>query len=69
MEQIITNSKTISKVEYTEETQKLIITFTTGKRYEYSAVPFSVVREMLAADSVGSYFAQNIKGVYNYRQL
>lgn len=69
MEQTITNSKSVSKLEYSEDTKTLIITYTTGKRYEYEGVPESVVTDMTKAESVGQYINQHIKGKYNYKLI
>ncbi len=57
-------SSAIVSVGYQPETAVLEIEFTTGEVYRYFAVPPSVHREPLAADSAGRFFAQRIRHVY-----
>ena len=57
-------SSAIVSVGYQPETAVLEIEFTTGEVYRYFAVPPSVHRELLAADSAGRFFAQRIRHVY-----
>ncbi|OGV42094.1 MAG: hypothetical protein A2X46_05880 [Lentisphaerae bacterium GWF2_57_35] len=37
-----------------------------NETYEYKNVPESVYKELMAAESKGSYFVKNIKGKYDF---
>lgn len=65
----IKNSSQIDKVSYNADTKYLFVTFTNGKRYSYKDVPENVFKELVSAESVGSYFIKNIKTKYQYEQL
>lgn len=58
------DSSVILGVGYDAETAVLELEFTTGEVYRYFAVPPSVHRGLLDADSAGRYFAQRIRHVY-----
>lgn len=47
-----------------EDAGELYVQFHGGRCYRYEDVPVETVEEMLEAASVGSYFSQEIKGVY-----
>lgn len=54
-------STNITRSAYDEDTQRLRIEFRSGHQYDYSPIPPGLRQEMLAADSVGKFFAQRIK--------
>ena len=57
-------STAIDSVGYDPDTAVLEILFTSGELYRYFAVPPSVHRGLLDADSAGRFFAQRIRHVY-----
>ena len=59
-------SSNIVGFEYERETQRLIVEFKSGGRYNYFDVPEVVFEGMKVAPSKGQYLAQNIKGAYRY---
>ncbi|MFH0953126.1 MAG: KTSC domain-containing protein [Verrucomicrobiota bacterium] len=60
-------SSVIKEVAYRAETQVLTVVFAdSGDTYEYKGVPESVYKELMAAESKGTYFAANIKGKYEF---
>lgn len=64
-----TESKMIRKFNYNEDRQELIITFNTGKSYQYDKVPLSVVMDAISAPSVGQFVNEKIKGHFAYKQV
>jgi len=63
------SSSNLRSVGYDSNSKVLEIEFNTGTVYQYSSVPESVYRGLMAAASHGQYFIQNIKGVYAYQQM
>ncbi len=51
------------------EDGKLRIEFLRGGVYEYADVPRKTFDEMLAAESCGKYFIQNVKDVYQWKPV
>ncbi len=64
-----TNSSTIEKTDYDELQQELVITFKTGGKYKYFAVPLITWEEILETASIGSYFHKNIKDKFQFEKL
>lgn len=58
------SSSAISSVSYHALTQRLEITFHSGKTYTYQGVPVHVYQGLMAAGSKGAYFNENIKDNY-----
>lgn len=59
-------SSMISRAEYDPDTQVLRLTFAkVGQVYRYSDVPEDVVNALCEAESIGTFFAQNIRGKYD----
>ena len=56
----------ISSVGYDPETQELEVTFKKGRSYTYEGVPQAEYDNLVSAQSVGKYFAANIKNVYRF---
>lgn len=54
-------SSNINSVGYDPETQTLEVEFYTGVIYQYSPVTEEAKNQMLSSESIGSYFAKNIK--------
>lgn len=64
------NSSMLSAVAYDEKEQILYAEFAnTGKVYAYEEVEKEVFEELLAAQSVGSYFRDNILDCYGDWQV
>ena len=60
-------STLIKEVGYDAATQVLTLTFVDQEgTYEYQKVPESVYKELMAAESKGSFFAKNIKGKFEF---
>ena len=60
-------SSLIKAVGYDAATQVLTVTFVDQEgTYEYQKVPESVYKELMAAESKGSFFAKNIKGKFEF---
>lgn len=54
-------SSNIAAIGYDADSKTLQVDFKTGKRYQYQNVPPETFAEFQAADSVGKYFAANIR--------
>jgi hypothetical protein len=57
-------STTLRSAGYDPTERLLELEFTSGRVYHYSGVPESEYRDLMAAESKGSYFNQNIRDVY-----
>lgn len=57
-------SSMIAAAGYDPDTRTLEIEFTSGRTYTHPGVPPHVYENLLAAESPGRYYNQNIKGVY-----
>ena len=62
------NSSNISQIGHDPDLEMLKVEFTKGAAYEYKGVTPHTFGELESAPSVGSYFAQNIKGKYPFRK-
>ena len=56
-------------MEYDEKREVLRITYTSGKVYDYWAVPQQAYDDMKAASSKGQYLNYSIKGKYKYKKV
>ena len=61
-------SSVIAAVGYDTETAELEVEFRSGDVYRYFAVPPSVFRALVEADSPGAYFNKNVSDHYPTRQ-
>jgi hypothetical protein len=57
-------SSMIAAIEYNSETFELIVHWVRGGQQSYYNVPQSVHDSFIAADSVGKFYNQTIKGKY-----
>lgn len=57
-------SGAIASAGYDPDTAVLELEFTSGEIYRYYAVPRSVHRALLEAESAGRYFREHIRDVY-----
>jgi hypothetical protein len=64
MKRKLVESRSICSIGYDNHTQTLEIEFNSGEVYQYYAVPSRVHRDLLAASSIGQYFAHFIKTTY-----
>lgn len=63
------NSSNIKRAGYHLDLKLLLIEFQNGSEYEYKNVEQSVYDELIKAESPGTYFAKNIRSVYEFRKL
>ena len=61
-------SSVIAKFDYDAEHARLTVVFTTGRVYEYFAVPAIVVEEFRAAFSKGTFFNTRIRDHFPFRE-
>jgi hypothetical protein len=61
-------SSVIAEVGYDGDTAELEVQFQSGDVYRYYAVPPSVHRALMEADSPGAYFNRHISDHYPTRQ-
>jgi lysyl-tRNA synthetase class 2 len=62
-------STAIRQAVYDAETRVLTLTFVTGRRYRYQAVPLSVAEGSAAARSKGGYFNARIRDRFAFEEL
>jgi hypothetical protein len=61
----LVDSSNIERVGYDSATRELLVVFRQSRKvYRYKEVPEEHVQQMLAASSVGSYFAKYIREAY-----
>ncbi len=58
------DSRAIASAGYDVATAVLELEFTSGEVYRYFAVPPSIHRGLLAADSAGRFFRESVRDVY-----
>jgi hypothetical protein len=61
MQHVAVRSSSLRGLAYDPATQTLEVEFHSGARYRYRQVPAQLVRDLLAADSLGRFFNQAIK--------
>ena len=54
-------SSNITAIGYKGETETLVILFHSGTTYTYQPIPDHMYQELMAAESIGKYFHQEIK--------
>lgn len=57
-------SGNLKAVGYDKASQTLDVQFSSGRIYRYSGVSPSVHQELIAAESIGSYFARNVRNKF-----
>jgi lysyl-tRNA synthetase class 2 len=62
-------SSVISSFTYQPERRRLIVTFVTGRVYEYDDVPANVATNFRASFSKGVYFNAHIRDHYKFREI
>lgn len=64
-----TKSSYITAVGYDEPTKELRVQFKSGATWKYFAVPEAAHVSLILAESIGKYFAKEIKGVYSGKKV
>ena len=62
-------STAIRLISYDEASQRLSVTFVTGRRYLYERVPQYIYDAFVRAPSHGTFFNAEIRGFYEYREI
>ena len=62
-------SSVINKVGFNETDHDLFIEFKSGKQYLYHEVPKDEFDSLVNAESVGEYFAENIKEDFDCMEI
>jgi KTSC domain len=66
---VLVQSSALRAVAYQPSTKELQIRFCSGPSYVYEDVPTEVHATLMAAESKGSYFSENIREAYRCRKL
>ena len=69
MRRLPVDSTSLASVGYDAGTAVLEIEFREGGVYQYYQVPARVHRELMSAESRGSYFTQFIRPTYRFRRM
>lgn len=69
MERQNVQSSNIDSIGYDKENLTLEIEFEHGGVYQYNGVPENEYNNLMSANSIGSYFAQNIKNNYQCQKV
>jgi hypothetical protein len=62
-------SSVLNACEYFPLPRRLVLRFTSGELYEYSDVSEDLYQGLLAAESKGHFFQENIRDRLPYRRL
>ena len=62
-------SSAIQAIDYRPATRTLLVVFIDGGGYAYSGVEASTYAEFLAAESKGRFFAERVRGRYDFRKV
>jgi len=62
-------SSVFTSVAFDEDHRQLYVRFHSGKLYRYFDFPPDQYDELLAAESKGGYFAENIPGKFLYEEV
>jgi hypothetical protein len=68
MDWVWADSRAFAEVAYDNDKHQLYIRFHSGKVYRYFGFPHHQYDELLAAESRGTYFAEQIRGRFAYEQ-
>jgi KTSC domain len=69
IERVPVESSSLVSIGFDRKARALEVEFRSGARYRYLAVPPTVFEEMKKASSKGRYFAQFIRGKYEFQRL
>ncbi len=62
-------SRVISSFTYDQQRRRLVVTFVTGRVYEYAGVPAEVAANLRASFSKGVFFNAHIRDQYPEREI
>jgi hypothetical protein len=62
-------STAIANLKYDGSRERLVVTFVTGRIYEYVDVPTEVAASFQSAFSKGTFFNSYIRDRYDFREL
>ena len=63
------DSEAVEDIKYDDTRQRMRVTFTTGRVYDYLDVPPDEYQGFRDAESWGKYFNANIRNRYEYREV
>ena len=69
IERVAVKSSSLLSIGFDREARVLEIEFRSGASYRYLAVPPAVFEEMKTSASKGRYFAQFVRGKYEFQRL
>lgn len=69
MNRIPVTSSNIESIGYDPQQRILEVEFKDGSVYQYDRVPATVYRDLMAAESHGTYLANYIRYQYSYRKI
>ena len=69
IERMPVESSSLVSIGFAKQARILEIEFRSGAIYRYLGVPPTVFEEMKKAESKGRYFAQSIRGKYEFRRI
>lgn len=62
-------STNLVKTEYDTDTNKLVVEFKNGSRYEYDEVPHKIYTQLRMSESQGKFFNTSISKTYKYKKI
>jgi hypothetical protein len=69
MNRITVESRLVATAGYHDASSTMELEFVDGGVYRYLVVPRSVFDALLAADSIGRFFQEHIRGVYPFERI
>lgn len=69
MNRITVESRLVATAGYHDPSSTMELEFVDGGVYRYFVVPRSVFDALLAADSIGRFFQEHIRGVYPFERI
>jgi hypothetical protein len=65
----VEGSSSIASYEYNDKKEKLTVEFVGGAKYQYSGVDIDTFYKLNEAESVGKFFAANIRDKFEYEMV
>jgi len=62
-------SSNLHITEYDTDTNKLVVEFKNGSRYEYDGVPHKLYTQFRLSESQGKFFNNEISKTYKYKKI
>ena len=63
------SSSNIKTTEYDVDSNKLIVEFNNGQKYEYEGVPLQTYTQFRMSESQGKFFTTKISKTFKYKKL